>query len=77
MAFGNFEFGERIADALDFHVATISDGQSAGDGIGQFAEDLSHFFAGLEIKLVGGELHALGVAHGLAGLNAHENFLGV
>ena len=47
------------------------------DGIGQFAENLSHFVGGLEIKLVGGEFHALAVAHGLASLNAHEDFLGV
>ena len=46
-------------------------------GVRQFAEHLGHFFGGLEIKLVGGKFHALAVAHGLAGLNAHEDFLRV
>ena len=77
MAFGNFEFRERIADALDFYVAALGDGHGASDRIRQFAEHLRHFLGGLEIKLVSGKFHALAVAHGLAGLNAHQDFLSV
>ena len=77
VAFWNFEFRERIADALDFYVAAIGDRYGARHRVRQFAKHLRHFLAALEIKLVGGEFHARGVAHGLAGLNAHQHFLGV
>ena len=77
VAFGNLEFGERIADALNFHIAALGDRHGAREGVRHFAKHLRHLFGRLEIKLVGGKFHALGVAHGLAGLNAHQDFLGV
>src|SRR5580658_3176123 len=77
VAFGNFEFWKWIADALDFHVATIRNRYGARDGVWQFAEHVRHFLRRLEIKLVGGKFHTLRVAHGFSGLDAHEDFLRV
>ena len=45
--------------------------------VGQFTKYLGHFHRALEVELVGGELHAMGIAHGLAGLDAQQDFLGV
>ena len=62
---------------LDFHVAALRDVHGAAQRIRHFPEHLRHLRRGLEIKLVGRELHAMRVAHGLAGLNAQQDFLRV
>ena len=62
---------------FDFDVAARGDIDGAADGVGNFLKHLGHFLGGLEIKLVGGELHAMRVAHHLAGLNAEQDFLGM
>jgi len=77
MPFRNFELRKRIRDALDFHVAAQSDFHGAAQRFRDFAEDLRHFRCALEVKLVGLKFHAIGVAHGLAGLDAEEHFLSV
>src|ERR1700719_868360 len=74
---GNFEFRERVGDAFDFDVAARGDIHGAAERVGKFAEDLGHFPGGFEVKLVGGELHSIRVAHGLAGLDAEQDFLSV
>ena len=60
---------------MDFHVAAIGDRHSARHGVRQLPKHIRHFLGRLEIKLVRGELHALAVAHRLAGLDAHQHFL--
>ena len=70
MTLRHLEFRERIAHRLDAHVAALCDGRGAFERVRQFAEDLRHLLGGLEIKLVGGEAHALRIGHGLASLNA-------
>ena len=75
VAFRHLKFREGIIDALDLHAAAFGDRHSPRHRVRQFAEDASHFLCRLEIKLVGRELHAIDVAHGLARLNAHQNFL--
>src|SRR5215469_148738 len=77
VAVGNLEFRKRVGDAIDLDVTASGDTDSAGECVGNFAEDLRHFRGRLKIELVGGKLHAIGLAHGLAGLNAEEDFLGV
>ena len=77
MACGNFEFGKRVGKVFDFNVAASGDIHGAGERIGDFAKDLGHFLRSLEIKLVGSELHTMRIAHGLAGLDAEQDFLGV
>ena len=62
---------------VDLNVAARGDIDGAGQRIGNFAEDLGHFLRSLEIELVGSELHAMRIAHGLAGLDAEQDFLGV
>ena len=75
VALGNLEFRKRIVDALNFHIATSGDRDGAIERVGQFAKHLSHLFGSLKIKLVGRKFHPLGIAHRLAGLNAHQDFL--
>ena len=77
MPFRHLELGERIVHSLDFNVAALGDSHRPGHRVGNLAEHLRHFLRRLEIKLIGRKLHALPVAHGFAGLNAHQHFLGV
>ncbi len=77
VALGNLEFRERVGNALDLDVAARGDIHGAGERVGKFAENSGHFLGGLEVKLVGGKLHAIGIAHGLAGLDAEQDFLGM
>src|SRR6266481_3109795 len=75
MSFRDFELRERIGDALDFDVAARSDVYGAAQRFGNLAKHLCHFHLAFEIKLVGLELHAVRVAHGLAGLYAQQHFM--
>ncbi len=75
VALGDLELRERIAHRLDSKIAALGDGYGAREGFGKFTEDLGHFLGGLEKELVGGEAHAVRIRHGLAGLDAHQDFL--
>ena len=77
MSARNFEFRERVQDAFNLHVTTRGNVDGAAQGIGNLAEHLGHLRGSLEIELVGGEFHAVRVAHGLSGLDAKQDFLGV
>src|SRR6266699_475103 len=77
MPFGDFELRERIGDALDLDVAARSDVHGAAQRFRKLAENMGHFRRALEVELVGLELHAVRVAHGLAGLDAQEHVLRV
>ena len=59
------------------HVAPVGDIERAIQSLGNFAEDGQHLRAGPEKELVGGKLHAVGIAERLSGLNAEQNFVGV
>src|SRR5437660_460623 len=67
VSFRNLEFRKGVGNAFNFHVAARGDIHSAAERVRKLTEDLGHFLGGLEIKLVGGELHAIRIAHGLAG----------
>ncbi len=77
VAVRNLEFRKWIGDALDLYVAARGNIHGAAQRFGQFTKYLRHFRGGLEIKLVSGKFHAMRIAHGLAGLDAQQNFLGV
>ncbi len=77
MPFRDFELRKGIRDALHFDVAARSDVHGAAQRFRNLAEDLGHLHSRLEVKLVGLELHSIGVAHGLAGLDAEQHFLSV
>ncbi len=66
-----------MGDALDFHVASRSDVHGAAQSLGQFAEDQGHLCRRLEIELIRRKLHAVRIAHSLAGLNAEQDVLRV
>src|SRR5207245_7790050 len=68
---------KRIRDSLDLCVAARRDGYRAAQNIGNLAKNPRHLRSALEIELVRRKFHAVRVAHGLAGLNAQQNFLSV
>ncbi len=58
----DFKVGENVFLLFQVHVATVGDFHRARDRFRKFGEDRRHFFVGLEIELLGGELHAIGIA---------------
>ncbi len=66
-----------MRDTLNLDVAAGSDIHGAAQRFRKFTEDLRHLHSALKVKLVGLELHAIGIAHGLAGLDAEQHFLGM
>src|SRR5580704_2819471 len=54
----DFEFWKRVGNAVYFDVAACGDIHGAAERVRNFAKDLRHFLSSLEIKLIGGELHA-------------------
>ena len=77
VALRHFEFRKRVRNMFDLDVAAGGDVESPSERVRNFAEDLGHLLSGFEIELVCGELHAMRIAHGLAGLNAEQELLGV
>src|SRR5690348_12329218 len=59
------------------YIATSRDVHRAAQSVRNLAKNLGHLRGALEIKLVGREFHAVRVAHGLSGLDAEQDFLGV
>ena len=72
----NLEIREGMRDFFDAQLAPLRDLDRARDRLRHFREDLVHFFGGLHVELVVGELHALGVAARAAGLDAEEKVVG-
>src|SRR5262245_44174057 len=72
---GNIEMGKGVADLLQPHVATLSNGQSAGEHIGRIFEHPIHLAVILDVKTGALELHAVGVLYGLGSLNADHYVL--
>jgi hypothetical protein len=77
VSLGHLKIREGIFHRFDLYVASLGNRHGALERLGKFSEHLRHFLGGLEKELVGGEFHAVRVAHGLAGLNAEQHFLGV
>jgi len=72
---GTLNSGNGFPTRWIFTFAPLRNGHRARERFGKLAKNLGHLFGSLKIKLIGSELHPLAVAHGLAGLNAHEDFL--
>src|SRR4029077_19445851 len=72
-----FKYGECAVNALDSNMASMRDVHRSAERVRQFAEHLRHLSRRLEVKLVSGKLHAMRVAHGLAGLDAQQDILGM
>jgi hypothetical protein len=77
MPFRHSKFRERIRNPVDLHVAAMRDVDGPAERVRYFTKHPRHLFRGLEIKLVRLKLHAVRVAHGLAGLNTEQHFLSV
>ena len=69
----NGEFRKRIVDLLQFQAAPLGNLDSLIENVRDLAEDAIHILAGLEIKLIGVELHPVRIVHRLAGLNAQQD----
>src|SRR5258708_7759413 len=57
--------------------SVVRNADRSGERVRKFAEHLGHFQGALEIELIGLKLHAMRIAHGLAGLDAEHNVLRV
>ncbi len=71
----NIEARERIVDLFQLDMAALRDLPGAIDGVFQFAEERHHFVARLQVEIRMVPVHAVGVGHRLARLDAHENFV--
>ncbi len=73
----NLEFRKWIWNPFNLHVAACRNIHRSPQRLGNFAKHFRHLRGGLEIELVGRELHPVRVTHGLASLNAQQYFLRV
>ena len=64
-----------MRNSLHLHIASRCNIHCSPQRFRNLAKHPRHFRRSLEIKLVRRELHAVCVAHRLAGLNAQQNFL--
>ena len=71
----NVEFWKRIGDGIELDVAALGDVEGAGKGAGNFAEEPLHFGLRFDVELLRGELHAIRIRHGFAGLDAEHDFV--
>ena len=71
----NVELGKRLLHLFQLHLAALRDLPGAVQRILHLAEHRQHLIARLEIKLRLRETHALRIAHGLAGLDAQQDFV--
>ena len=76
LALGDVEAGEGILDFFELDAAALSDFPGAVDGVFEFTEQRHHLGARFDVKIGVVPVHALGVRHGLPGLDAHEDFMG-
>ncbi len=73
---GDVEFGERLLDLFELDLAALGDVPGAVQRVFGIGEEGEHFGARFEVELRPVEAHAILVAHGLAGLDAEEDFVG-
>ncbi len=71
----NIEAGERVHHLFQLDVAALCDLPRAVHGVLEFAEELHHFVARLEVEVRRTPAHAVRVVEILAGLDAHEDFV--
>ncbi len=76
VAFGHFELREWLGHFFQLHVAALGDVPGTVEGVLHVAEEAEHFLARFQVELGELELHALRVLHGLAGLDAEQDFVG-
>ena len=72
---GNVEAREGLLDLFELDVAALRDLPGAIDGVFQLAEQRHHLVARLQVEIGMVPVHAVRVGHGLARLDAHENFV--
>ena len=75
VALRHVEFRKRLLHLFELDVTTLRDLKRAVDGVFKIAEDRHHFLAGFQVELGLIEAQAVGVAHGLAGLDAQHDLV--
>ena len=75
---GRVKVGEVIGLAVNrqIQVAAFGDRQGVADRFGCVAESLCHLLRRLDVELIDREFHMGRIAHGLAGLDAEQHFMG-
>ncbi len=71
----NIEARERVHHLFQLDVAALRDLPGAVHGVLEFAEELHHFLARLEVEIRRAPTHAVGIVEILAGLDAHQDFV--
>ena len=69
------KLGERLGDLFELELAALRDVPGAVERVLHFAEQRHHLFARLEVERFLLEAHAVQIRHGLAGLNAQQDFV--
>ncbi len=72
----HIESRKRRTDFFQLHLAALGDFPRPVDGVFQLAEQRHHLGARFQIEIWIVPVHTRRVAHGLPGLNAHQNFVG-
>src|SRR5699024_2382795 len=75
LALGQLEAGQVVAPELEVEAALLGDEGGVVRGLLLAGEERAHLLLALEVELLRLEAHALGLVHGLAGLDAHEDVL--
>ncbi len=73
---GEFEARQVVVAEFEVVAALVRDGGSHVGGLGMAWEQRAHLLLTLEVELLGLEAHAVGLVHGLAGLDAQQHVLG-
>ena len=71
----HIKFREGLLDLLELHLAALGNIPGPRDGVFQLAEKAHHFVARLDVEVRMVPVHMGRIAHGLSGLDAHEDFV--
>ena len=74
-AIRQLEVGQVVLAELELHIAHIRNFGGVLQGLGAVGKEGRHLLLALDVKLLGLELHAVGVVHRPARLDAHEDVL--
>ena len=69
------EFRKRLLDFFQLDFTALGDFPGAIDGVLELTEQLHHFVARFDVEIRMVPVHAGRIAHGLASLDAHQDFV--
>ena len=74
---GDREPGHQVAALGELDVAPLGHQQRVVAGLGVLGPERAHLLGGLQVEVAGVELEAVRVGHGLAGLHAQQDLMGL